>query len=73
MPKRLTPNVTIYTDGADELPQKTAEFPLHDEIAAESKPITRLEKGKESSVVIHFKDRRKFTEGFLVSFSCIQG
>lgn len=72
MAKRLTPNVTIYTDGADELAQKTAEVAVDDDIAVESKPITRLEKGEESSVIMHFKDGRKFTEGFLVSYSCTQ-
>lgn len=67
MAKRLTPNVTIYTDGADELAQKTAEAAADDDIKVESKMIKRLEKGEESSVILHFKDAQTFTEGFLVS------
>ena len=67
MAKRLTPNVTIYTDGADELAQKTAEAAIDDDIKVESKTISRLEKGEQSSVIMHFKDGQTFTEGFLVS------
>ena len=67
MAKRLTPNVTIYTDGADELAQKTAEVAADDDIKVESKMISRLEKGEETSVIMHFKDGQTFSEGFLVS------
>ena len=69
MAKRLTPNVTIYTNGADELAQKTAEAAVDDDIKVESRTITLLEKGaEESSVVVYFKDGQTITEGFLVSF-----
>lgn len=69
MAKRLTPNVTIYTDGADELAQKMAEAAVDDDIKVESQPITLFEKGaEESSVVVHLKDGQTITEGFLVSF-----
>lgn len=69
MAKRLTPNVSIYTDGADELAQKLAEATIDDDIKIESKPIARSEKGEEeSSVIVHFKDGQTFKEGFLVRF-----
>lgn len=68
MAKRLTPNVTIYTDGAEDLAQKTAEAAVDDDIKVESRRITLLERGAvESSVVVHFGDGQRITEGFLVS------
>ena len=68
MAKRLTPNVTIYTDGAEELAQQTTEVAVDDDIKVESRRILRLEKGIQgSSVEVHFDNGQKITEGFLVS------
>ncbi|CAD6585422.1 MAG: hypothetical protein ASARMPREDX12_001995 [Alectoria sarmentosa] len=67
MAKRLTPNVTIYTDGAKELAQQTLLAAADDDIKVEGRAITLLEKGaKESSVVVYLEDGHKITEGFLV-------
>ena len=67
MAKRLTPNVTIYTDGAKELAQQTILAAKDDDIKVEDRKITRLEKGaEESSVVVHLGNGDKITEGFLV-------
>lgn len=70
MAKRLTPCVTIYTDGAKELAQQTALAATDDDIKVESRAITLLEKGaEESSVVVYLGEGHKITEGFLVSLA----
>ena len=70
MARRLTPIVTIYTDGADELAQQIIGAAKDDDIRVESKSIKLLEKGAEAtSVVVHLKDGSSITEGFLVSQS----
>ena len=66
MAKRLTPNVTIYTDGAEDLAQQTVLAAVNDDIKVESRRISLLEKGTDSSVVVHFEKGEKITEGFLV-------
>ncbi|KAL8832727.1 MAG: hypothetical protein Q9170_004771 [Blastenia crenularia] len=67
MAKRLTPNVTIYTHGADELAQKMVEAAVDDDMRVENRIIERLEKTAEGpSVVLHFEDGETVTEGFLV-------
>ncbi len=69
MAKRLAPNITIYTDGAEELAQQTAQAAVDDDIKVESRRITRLEKGAEgSTVVVHLDNGQTITEGFLVRF-----
>ena len=69
MAKRLTPNVTIYTDGAEQLAQQTALAAVEDDVKVDNRPIALLKKGaEESSVVVHFDDGQQITEGFLVSF-----
>lgn len=70
MAKRLTPNVTLYTNGADDLAQKTREAAKDDDMKVVSRTIKRLEKTAEGAgVVMHFENGEKITEGFLVSFS----
>ncbi|KAI4147173.1 MAG: hypothetical protein LQ341_001853 [Variospora aurantia] len=67
MAKRLTPNVTLYTNGADDLAQKTREAAKDDDMKVVSRTIKRLEKTAEGAgVVMHFENGEKITEGFLV-------
>lgn len=69
MAKRLTSNVTLYTNGADDLAEKTREAAKDDDIKVESRIIKRLEKTAEGTeVVMHFEDGETIREGFLVSF-----
>ena len=69
MAKRLTPNVTIYTDGVEDLAQQTVQLAVNDDMKVESRRIARLKKGAEgSSVIMYFDNGDVITEGFLVSF-----
>ena len=68
MAKRLTPNVTIYTDSKEDLAQQMAQLAVNDDMKVESRRITLLKKGAEgSSVMMHFENGDVITEGFLVS------
>ena len=74
MAKRLTPNVTIYTDGVEDLAQQTAQLAVNDDMKVESRRIRRLKKGAEgSSVIMHFENGDVITQGFLVSFPQLHG
>ena len=67
MAKRLTPNVTIYTDGAEELSEQLTQGKGVTGLKIHKTPITRLEKSQgESEVTLHFSDGSSITEGFLV-------
>ena len=68
MAKRLTSNVTIYTDGAEELAQQIVLAAVDDDVKVDSRPIALLKNGAEkSSVVVHLGDGQQINEGFLVS------
>ena len=69
MAKRLTENVTVYTDGVEELGEQIA-LALKDSVSGikvDKRRIRRLMKGPEGSQVdMLFEDESKLREGFLV-------
>lgn len=67
MAKRLSANVTVYTDGAADL-SKEIEAAVEDgSIKVERRRVTKLEKAPSGSeVVVHLDDGTKVTEGFMV-------
>ncbi len=67
MAKRLTPNVTIYTDGAEELSEQIRLALGESDIKVDNRRIVRLEKGpQKSEVIVHLEDGTSKREGFLV-------
>lgn len=70
--KSLTPNVTIYTDGAEDLEQDIIQnlggSGSGSEFKVDKRRITRLERGPAQSVIVHLEDRSNIGEGFLVSY-----
>lgn len=70
MARRLTSNVTIYTNGAKDLDRQIVASLDNDGdvgIKVDERPITRLEKGpSESKVIVHFANGSSILEGFLV-------
>ena len=70
MARRLTSNVTIYTNQAKDLGGRlVASLDLDGDagIKVDERPITRLEQGQsESKVIVHFVDGSSILEGFLV-------
>lgn len=74
MAKRLTPNVTIYTDGAKELAQQTLLAAADDDIKVEFRSgdhATGKKGAKESSVVVYLEDGHKITEGVFFGKLCL--
>lgn len=69
MARRLTPIVTIYTDGSEELFQQIKVAMAGADLKLDARPIGRLIKGpNKSEVNIEFGDGSGTkTEGFLVS------
>src|SRR4051812_16854249 len=69
MAKRLAPNVTVYTDGAEELAEQIT-LALKGSVSGikvDKRHITQLKKGPEKAeVIMKFKDGSEVTEGFLV-------
>ncbi|KAK6849414.1 hypothetical protein PG990_001707 [Apiospora arundinis] len=69
MAKRLTPKVTIYTDGADALSGELVLGKGDDAVInVENRRIQQVEKGNTtgSEVIIHFEDGTSVSEGFIV-------
>lgn len=71
MARRLTSNVTIYTNGAKGLGEQLVLGLTADVgIKVDERPIARLEKGAtEPEVIIHLVGGLSITEGFLVRFT----
>ena len=67
MARRLTPKVTVYTDGSEDLAQEVERILVDDDMKVERRKIARLEKGPDTTVDVYFDDGEKVTEGFLVS------
>lgn len=70
MARRMTSNVTIYTNGAKNLSEQLVTALSGDVgIKVNERPITRLEKGPtEPKIIVHLADGSSITEGFLVRF-----
>lgn len=70
MARRMTSNVTVYTNGAKNLNEQLVTALSGDVgIKVNEHPITRLEKGStEPKVIVHLADGSSITEGFLVCF-----
>jgi hypothetical protein len=70
MARRLTSNVTIYTNGAKDIGGQIVASLTKDGdvgIKIDERPITRLEKGpSESKVIVHCVNGPSILEGFLV-------
>lgn len=70
--KSLTQNVTISTNGAEDLEQDIIQnlggSGSGSEFKVDKRRITRLERGPAQSVIVHLEDGSNLSEGFLVSF-----
>lgn len=73
--RRFTPNVTIYTDGAEELGEKVKLALKDNKFKVDTRRVVRLEKASEKAeVILHLGDGTEIREGFLVCvifFLCI--
>lgn len=69
MARRLAGDVTIYTDGNEELAEQLRKTLENDQnISIDNRQIRRLTKGaKAAEVDITFADGETVTEGFIVS------
>jgi len=67
MTKRMTPVVTVYTDGSVELAKQLEPVLAGAGISLDSRQILRLVKGSmNAEVMVEFEDDESKTEGFLV-------
>ncbi|ROV93149.1 hypothetical protein VMCG_08739 [Cytospora schulzeri] len=68
MAKRLASQVTIFTDGADDLAQQIVLALGDQSIAVDKRRISKLAKGTQgpSEVIVHFQDGESLAQGFIV-------